>query len=196
MGAWTGVLALCMARDSSSASARFKCEFSVLFQAFLLRWQRSVAASGDTPQRRRRGRHGPQRRQQAGLRSPGRRPRARALPAPEPALPGRRRGPFRARTRTLRRRSARARGALFRPRPPRRWAIRSHGRRRRRPRARSAGAPDRRARPQPRAELRRERALVESEAADRVHEREAVRAGSRCGGRSRATSGTAGESFA
>src|SRR6185503_8433659 len=44
----------------------------------------------------------------------------------------------------------------------------------------------------PGAELRRERALVENEAADGVHEREAVRAGSRCGGRSRADIGDRG----
>src|SRR4051812_9106900 len=55
MGAWTGVLALCMARDSSSGPPAFKCEFSVLFQAFLLRWQRAVAPSGDAAKRRRRG---------------------------------------------------------------------------------------------------------------------------------------------
>src|SRR4029453_5607598 len=55
MGAWTGVLALCMTRDSSSELSRFKCEISVLFQAFLLRWQRAVARSGDAPERRRRG---------------------------------------------------------------------------------------------------------------------------------------------
>src|SRR3954469_742 len=54
MGAWTGVLALCMARDSSSDFKCFKCEFSVLFRAFLLRWQRAVAPSGDAPERRRR----------------------------------------------------------------------------------------------------------------------------------------------
>src|SRR6187431_2611026 len=54
MGAWTGVLALCMARDSSSDFQCFKCEFSVLFQAFLLCWQRRVARSGDAPERRRR----------------------------------------------------------------------------------------------------------------------------------------------
>src|SRR5881628_1185492 len=55
MGAWTGVLALCMARDSSSESPRFKCEISVLFQAFLLHWQRGVAPLGDMPKRCRRG---------------------------------------------------------------------------------------------------------------------------------------------
>ena len=34
MGAWTWVLALCMARHSSSAPSGFKYELSVLFRAF------------------------------------------------------------------------------------------------------------------------------------------------------------------
>ena len=110
----------------------------------------AALATTSCPFRRRAGeasaavRRGPQRRRQAGLRTHGRRLRARALHAPERALPDRRRGQFRARTRTRRRRSARVRGPPFRPRPSRRSAIRSPGRRRRQPQGRSAGGPGRR----------------------------------------------------
>src|SRR6185503_18369281 len=55
-----------------------------------------------------------------------------------------------------------------------------------RPEHRTGEAPD------PGAELRRERALVENEAADGVHEREAVRPGTRRGSRSRADIGDRG----
>src|SRR3954453_9428362 len=185
MGAWTGVLALCMARDSSSDFKCFKCEFSVLFRAFLLRWQRAVARSGDAPQRRRR-------RSAVGGSVGGKRGCEATSGGLTLELFTHPKGRFRIgeedRSERERRRTG---GDQLEPMGPGFDPADSDDRQSGRAVGREDGGEgdraQRRAREttDPWTELRLERSLVESETTDRVHEREPVRTGARrssCGG--------------
>ena len=164
----------------------------MLFQAFLLRWQRRVAASGDAPQRRRRGAAvGRSVGSKRGCEAPGRGLALEFFPHSN----GRFRIGEEDRSERERGRSGGDQlepvGTCFDPAHPDdgqsgRTIGGEDGSERDRPEHRTGEAPD------PGAELRRERALVENEAADGVHEREAVRPGTRRGSRSRADIGDRG----